>query len=165
MLLIKEYKNISSTNIQSLLAQSYDKQGTLKAYLETLQSRFNIANRQITELRRQQETFNATMSQVDDQIANLKSKISSDFWAVNTLATQENIDEYLALKNTFYTARTYNIFMAQFIEQYEFLNAYNIQTAQVLIDNSDAIIKDAYIVVPESWDTQPLQDLNLLFQK
>lgn len=165
MLLIKEYRNISSTDIQSLLSQSYDKQSTLKAYLETLQSRFNIANRQIVSLQRQQQVFESSMSQIQDQIENLKTKIGNDFSSVNTLATQENIDEYLVLKNTFYTARTYSIFIAQFIEQYEFLNAYNIQTAQVLIDNSDAIIKDAYIVIPESWDTQTLQELNLLFQK
>lgn len=164
MLLLKEYRNISSTDIQSLLNQTYDKSETLKAYLDMLKNRYDIANTQIVSLEQQKQVFESTMEQTNTQIDELKNKISNDFSSVNTQATNENIDSYLELKNKYTTARMYVIFINKFLEQYSFLNEYNIAKADILLKNSEAIIKDAYIVIPESWDTQLLQDLNLIIE-
>lgn len=163
MILIQEYLNISRTDIKSLLSNSYDKSGTLKSYLDTLKTRYNLANRQIASLSQQKQIFETTMVQTNNQIENLKTKISNDFSAVNTQATLENIDKYLELKNTYTTARMYVIFINKFIEQYNYLNEYNSNIANILIQNTDAIIKDSYVVIPESWDINLLQDLNLIF--
>lgn len=164
MILIQEYLNVSQTDIKSMLDKSYDKNGALKTYLKTLKSRYNLANKQIVSLTQQKQVFEATMTQTQEQIEALKDKISTDFSAVNTQATLENIDVYLELKNKYTTARMYVIFINKFIEQYEYLNEYNTNIANILIQNSDAIIKDSYVVLPESGDTNILKDLNLLFE-
>lgn len=165
MLLIKEYRNVSATNIQKLLNQSYDKQWTLKVYLDTLKNRYTLANRQMASLNQQKQIFEATLDQTQTQINEIKTKIENDFQSVNTDATLDNIDTYLELKHKYDLTRTYLIFTNKFIEQYNFLNNYNQKIAQTIINNSDAIIKDAYVVVPESWNTQLLQDLNLLIEE
>ncbi len=165
MILLKEYRNISSTDIAQLVSQSYDKQATIKSYLDILKSRYTLANRQIASLNQQKQVLESTMTQTNEQIQQLKNKISSDFSSVDTNATLENIEKYRELKDRFTSARTYVIFINQFIAQYEFLNSYNAEVANIILKNSEAIIKDAYIVIPSSWDTQLLQDLNLIVEE
>jgi len=165
MILLKEYRNISSTDISVLVSQSYDKQATIKSYLDMLQSQYTLANRQIASLSQQKQIFESTMVQTNNQIEQLKIKISKDFSSVNTQSTLENIEKYRELKDKFNTARTYVVFINKFIVQYEFLNNYNSEIATTIINNSEAIIKDAFIVIPSSWNINLLQDLNLIVEE
>ena len=94
----------------------------------------------------------------------MKSKIDRDFSWFDTKNTVLNIDSYLKLKKEVNYTRIYIVFINQFINQFTYLNSYNKILLDTLINNKEAIIKDAYIVIPDS-GTQLLQNLNLIYSE
>jgi hypothetical protein len=90
------------------------------------------------------------MSEANGEILSIKNKISVDFNANDAESSIENIDNYLIEKNKYYFARTYNIYINQFLREYQYLNGYNKNLLDVLINNKEAIIKDAYLIVPNN---------------
>ncbi|MBT3726873.1 hypothetical protein HOG21_04145 [bacterium] len=62
----------------------------------------------------------------------------------------DNIEKYLELKKEYYYSKTYIIYINHFLERYNFLNNYNKRLLDTLINNKDALIKNTYIVLPDS---------------
>jgi hypothetical protein len=90
------------------------------------------------------------MTRNDTNVENLKIKIGTDFSKFDTSSTLENINEYIILKNDYTYARTYIIFVNKFIAQYSFLNEYNKVLLDTLINNKDILVKDSFVVIPDS---------------
>jgi hypothetical protein len=90
------------------------------------------------------------MSHANSEIENLKSKIALDFESSNVDGTLENIDTYVELKQKFNFAKIYVTYINHFLNQYNFLNNYARDLASVLVANKDAIIRDAYVVIPKA---------------
>jgi len=98
----------------------------------------------------QRAILGSSMKTNNNSLNNLKSKISRDFSRFNTENTLKNIDSYLKLKKEYNYSRVYIIFIDQIITQYSYLNSYNKILLDTLINNKEAIIKDAHIVIPSS---------------
>jgi hypothetical protein len=90
------------------------------------------------------------MNSANSQIEILKIKIENDFKNSDSKSSLENIDEYLKLKEEYYYAKTYIIYINHFLAQYNFLNNYSKDLASLLINNKDAIIKDAFVVITDT---------------
>lgn len=165
MLLIKEYLNVAQTDVKKLINSSYDKSLTLQAYIDQLEFRYTSGVKTVQNLSRQRDVFVADMSNTSLQIENLKQKISSDFSQSKYEESLENIDEYLKLQNRFYFSRIYAVYLNHFISQYAFLNNYARNLAGVLISNKEAIIKDAYVVIPKTWWIEALKEFNLIYEQ
>jgi hypothetical protein len=77
-------------------------------------------------------------------------KIESDFVNNNSEGSLENINKYLELKKEYYYARTYVVYINHFLNEYNYLNEYNKILLDTLINNREALIKDAFVVIPDS---------------
>jgi len=90
------------------------------------------------------------MVEANAQTEILKTKINSDYQKRDAEASKENINNYLEQKNKYNYARTYVIYINQFLREYSLLNDYNKKLLDTLINNKNAIIKEAYVVIPDT---------------
>ena len=163
MSIIREYLNVLQTDIKRLIDNSYDKPVTLKVFLQQLKYRYELALENQKNLIKQKDVLEQDMRDAESKIDNLRSKISSDFINFNSTKTIENIDDYFKLREEYTYARTYIIFINNFLKQYAFLNDYNKDLINILFNNRDAIVKDSYVVIPDSWWTELLKKFELLY--
>lgn len=164
MLFVKDYYNLLRTKVPSLLDNSYNREETLDEFINQLSLRYKEWNQKLLTLNSQRISLEGVMTRNDTNVENLKIKIGADFSKSDTASTLENINEYILLKNDYTYARTYIIFVNKFISQYTFLNEYNKVLLDTLINNKDILIKDSFVVIPDSWD-ELLQKMNIIFDE
>ncbi|MDD3144927.1 MAG: hypothetical protein PHV23_02335 [Candidatus Gracilibacteria bacterium] len=164
MQITEEYQNVLKTDIKGLLANSKNKAEILDAIIEQLEFRYEKSVKQITSLNEQKNIFNNEMLKAEANIETLKIKINTDFKNKDSVASKENIDNYLIEKNTYYHARTYIIYINKFLIDYSYLNDYNKKLLDTLINNKDALVKEAYVVIPDTGTTL-LRDFDLLYEE
>lgn len=165
MIAVQEYRNVLKTSIKNLIWNSLNKQEVLEAYISQLEFRYETAINNQKNLIKQKELFTVSMSEANAEILSIKNKIAVDFNANDAESSLENIDNYLIEKNKYYFARTYIIYINQFLREYQYLNGYNKNLLDVLINNKEAIIKDAYLIVPNNGWLESLKALDLLFEE
>lgn len=159
---IDEYKNVLKTNVKQLLESSYDKSKILNAFIEQLEFRFIIWTENINKLNEQKDIFTNNMENSNTSIEELKTKIELDFNSNNAEESVDNINKYLELKKEYYYSRTYIVYINHFLAEYNYLNNYNAVLLDTLINNKEALIKDAFVVIPDSW-AELLNNFNLLY--
>lgn len=164
MLIIREYYNLMRTDIKWMLDKAYDKPATLSSYKDQLEHRYKVWVQNISTLNTKKNELLAIMQSAQNQIESLKVKINTDFRNFDDQATNEDIKKYLQIKSDYTQARTYVIYINQYLKQYEFLNNYNKQVLDVLINNKDVITKNSYVVIPDTWSAI-LRDMNLLIEE
>ena len=162
MTIIEEYRNVLKTDVKQLLDSSYDRPVILNAYIGQLEYRYVIWIDNIKKLTQQRTVFLNNMASVNAKIETLKIKIEKDFRDNDSEESLNNVDLYLALKKEFYYSRTYIIYINHFLSEYWFLSKYNKLLLDTLINNKDALIKNAFVVIPDS-GTQLLRSFNLLY--
>jgi len=150
MILIQEYQNILKTDVRELINTNYDKSKILDAFIEQLEFRYTNSAKSVKTLTTQKEELLSEMDNINNKIKDLKVKIEDDFKKFDSKSSLENIEKYSELKKEYYFARTYVIYITKFINQYNYLSAYNKKVLDALILNKEAIIKDAYIVIPDT---------------
>lgn len=165
MIATQEYRNVLQTSVKNLIWNSINKQELLEAYISQLEFRYESAVTNYNNLLKQKEMFVSSMESANIEIEKIKSKIEIDFNANDADASLENIDTYLKEKNTYYFAKTYIVYINQFLWEYQHLNLYNKNLLDVLINNKEAIIKDAYVIIPDNWWIEALKALDLLFEE
>ena len=150
MISIQEYRNVLQTSIKNLIGNALNKKDVLDAYISQLEYRYeNTVNIQ-KNLLEQRQIFENEMTKANEKVAQIKSKIETDFNNYDESESLENIDNFLEEKQKYYFARTYIVYINQFLREYQYLNAYNKNLLDVLINNKEAIIKDAYVIVPNN---------------
>ncbi len=164
MVSIEEYKNILQTNIKQLIDSSYDKPRILDAFIDQLEYRYTLAWDNIKKLNEQKTIFTQDMKSASSKIEILKKKIEKDFSDNNSKESLSNINSYLELKKEYYYARTYIVYINHFLNEYNYLNRYNKLLLDTLINNKDALIKGAYVVIPDS-GTELLKKFNLIYDE
>lgn len=162
MAVLQEYKNVLKTDFKSVLDSSYDRAQMLNAIIGQLQYRYELANEQMKELIATRINFETEMNAMNEAIKNLKTKINMDFQNANAESTYENINTFVELKNTYEYARVYITFINQFLNDYKALNDYTYRLLDTIWNNKDAIIKNSYVVIPDTW-VEFLRDFNLLY--
>jgi hypothetical protein len=150
MIATQEYRNVLQTSVKNLILNSLNKQEFLEAYISQLEFRYETAYNNQSNLLKQKKIFNNSMLLANSEILKIKAKIGLDFNANDSEASLVNIDNYLLEKNKYYFARTYIIYINQFLREYQQLNDYNKNLLDVLINNKEAIIKETYLVIPNN---------------
>ena len=74
---------------------------------------------------------------------------------------ETSVTKYFQTQEQTMYARTYFVLLNKFIESYAILNQYNKQLIDTLINNRDALIKGATVVLPDS-GSELLPGLDLL---
>lgn len=164
MAITKEYKDILRSDFKQTLKDALDKPSMLEAIIEQLEYRYEIASNQINNLNEQKWVLEWSMSEANNKKENIKTKIDSDFQANNPDASIQNISDYLEAQNNYYYARTYVIFINQFLREYQILNEYNKRLLDVLINNKNAIINSSYVVIPDTGE-ELLREFDLLYEE
>jgi len=164
MIIVEEYKNVLKTDIKWLLNSSINKSETLDAIIWQLEFRYEKSVKQIISLNEQKTIFEREMLEANTQVEILKTKINSDYQKRDPIASKENINNYLEQKNKYNYARTYIIYINQFLKEYVVLNEYNKILLDTLINNKDAIVKESFIVIPNTW-TSLLKEFDLLYEE
>lgn len=164
MIVLEEYKNVLKTDIKWLLANSRNRTETLDAIIGQLEFRYEKSVKQIVSLNEQKAIFWREMVEANAQTELLKNKINTDYQKRDAEASKENINNYLEQKNKYNYARTYVIYINQFLREYAILNDYNKKLLDTLINNKTAIIKEAYVVIPDTW-VSLLKEFDLLYDE
>lgn len=164
MIVLEEYKNVLKTDIKWLLSNSKNRAETLDAIIWQLEFRYEKSVKQIISLNEQKDIFSREMVDANAQTELLKNKINTDYQKRDAVASKENINNYLEQKNKYNYARTYVIYINQFLREYAILNDYNKKLLDTLINNKTAIIKEAYVVIPDTW-VSLLKEFDLLYDE
>lgn len=165
MIIINEYKNVLKTDVKKLLWNSYNKSALLDAYIEQLEFRYVNGVKNEQQLINQNNVLETAMNDANSQIEVLKGKIGTDFSSNDSEASVQNIEKYLEIKREYDYARIYAVYINQFIVQYDFLNNYNKNLLDVLINNKEALIKDVFVVIPDNWGIDSLKSFNLIYDE
>ncbi|MDF1682966.1 MAG: hypothetical protein P1U46_04625 [Patescibacteria group bacterium] len=104
------------------------------------------------------------MNKANDNIENIKSQMSSDFENDDAISSKENIVSYLEEKNNYFYARSYVVYINQFLAEYTIMNNYNKKILDTLINNKDAIIKNSFVVLPDT-GIEMLKELELIYDE
>lgn len=164
MVAVDEYKNILKTNVKQLIDSSYDKPRILNAFIEQLEYRYTLGLDNAKKLNKQKTVFLNNMNKVNEKISNLKKKIETDFKNNDSKESLKNIDNYLEFKKEYYYSKTYTVYINHFLAEYNYLNNYNKLLLDTLINNKNALIKDSFVVIPDSW-TSLLKNFNLIYDE
>lgn len=164
MSLTEEYRNVLKTDIKWLLAQSTNKSKVLETIIWQLEYRYKLSVEQMKSLLNERTKLESEITIANSQIESLKSKISSDFLKNDSDASYENINKYLELRSRYNYAVVYTVYINQFLNDYNRLNEYNKKLLDVLINNKDAIVKEAFVVIPDT-GVELLRDFNLLYDE
>ena len=165
MLAVQEYKNILQTSIKKLLSNSSDRQSILEAYIGQLEYRYEKWIDHEKTLLNQRAILTQAMEKSNAELEQLKQKIGNDFNNNDAEESLTNIDELLEIKRRYYFAKTYIVFINEFLKEYVLLNKYNKVLLDLLINNKEALIKDASVIIPNNGWINSLKSFWLLFDE
>lgn len=162
MVFLNEYFNILKTDIRSLLSSSNDREFALNSFIAQLEYRYKAWVENAKTLSSQKAELVSSLNSSNNEIENIKDKISNDFWNFNNAETLKNIDSYLEIKKENTNALTYIIFINKFLDYYSILNDYNKKVLDTLINNKEILIKNSQVVIPDTgWEL--LKQLKILY--
>lgn len=165
MIMTNEYLNVLKTDIKKLLDTTViDRSELLNALIEEYEYRYENAVLQISLLTEQRNIYINDMNIANSNIESIKNKMENDFNNDDAISSKENIVSYLEEKNNYYFARVYITYIDQFLVEYQVMNNYNKKIIDTLINNKDAIIKNSYIVLPDTW-LEVLKELELIYDE
>jgi len=164
MVIIKEYLALLQTDVLELLNTSDNRRNTLNTLISQLELRFRNASTSQTNLQNQKNLLVADTNSVKGGVDRVKNKLSSDFTGNKANAVLNDVDEYLELKSQERENFVDVVFINQFLTQYNFLNAYNKNLLDTLINNKEALITESFVVIPDSGD-EFLKEFNLLYEE
>lgn len=164
MLIMREYLNLSKTDIKSLLNSSSNREATLTGFISQLEMRYKNSALSLSSLEKQKALILTELGKIETEISKTKLNMETHFSASNAQDTLNDVDEYFILRAQYTEAFTDIVFINQFIKQHVFLNNYNKGILDTLINNKEAIINQSYVVIPDSGD-QYLRPLELIFDE
>lgn len=164
MIIIREYLNLSRTDIKNLLSGSNNRRSTLEGFISQLELRFINSAKSIENLEKQKALILARIVQIEAAIEVTKASMEKNFSESIPDSTLKDVETYFMLRERYTESFTDIVFINQFIKQHTFLNNYNKWILDTLINNKEAIINESYVVIPDSGD-QYLRPLELLFEE
>ena len=160
MVAANEYLNVLKTDVPKLLDAATDREAMLESFLDQLKYRYTTTNDYLSTLSSQVSELQGTVTASNTRIEDLKTSLSTAYKSLDYDKTESILNDYLTEKQTNTYAQTYLVFLGKFISTYQTLNAYNKVLLDTLINNKDALIKNATVVFPDS-GTQLMNQLNL----
>ncbi|EKE26630.1 MAG: hypothetical protein ACD_4C00221G0001 [uncultured bacterium (gcode 4)] len=153
--------NILKTDVNKLLAWATDREMMLTSFLDQLQLRYKNSNEELNVLKQQWTQLQGVINSSNSLIWTYKNDLTAAYKTMNYNKTKETLDNYLLEKDKNTYASTYLIFIWKFIDSYTILNNYNKALLDTLINNKQALVKNATVVLPDSWNAL-LKNLNLV---
>lgn len=150
MFILDEYRNILKSDFNNILKWTSNKSDMLEAIIDQLEYRYSISVEQMKELEDLSNGYKTKMGLANSEIEVLKQKISNDYNNRNAVESENNIKKYVEIKDKYYNSKINIVYIYQFIKEYSLLNNYNKLLLDTLINNKEALIKETYVVIPDS---------------
>jgi len=151
MLFLKDYFNFIKTDFNKNINNSQNRKIALNSILNQLEYRYNQANKNANFLLNQKKIIQDQYNKIEDSITQLKNKIKFNYTNNNLEELYSNMDDYYNLKQKETILKTYILYINNFLKKYLILNKYNKILINTLKINKNIIIKNSYLVIPDSW--------------
>lgn len=161
---LKEYLNFVRTDFNTLLKNSTDKKRTVENIINQLEIRYTRAVTNSNFLIEQNNIINGEYLSVVNSIETVKQNIASNYGTVNIEWIYENMENYYTLKQQEAKLKIYLVLINNFLLSYEGVNNFTALLLDTLINNKDAISKNTYVVIPDSWDAL-IDDFGLIISE
>lgn len=163
-LMVREYYNLSATDIIDALKTSSNRQRTLDSFVSQIELRRDNALKSIQSLENQKNIYVAELTRLSQEIEAEKNTLESEFNGRDTESTLKSSEKYFLLRNEYTEFFTDVVFINQYLRQYDFLNQYNAGIINTLKLNRQAIIDQSYVVIPNT-GSEFLRPLELILDE
>jgi hypothetical protein len=161
MISINTYLNLLKTDIGSMLDQSIDRTQALDEHISLLKTYFVRTTERMALLESQIADLRNIITESNSAINASKNNIQISYRGLDYNVLETNIESYMNSRQDEVKSRTYLTFLEKFQASYATLQAENAKILDTIINNREAIIKRATIVIPDS-GTELMKKLNLL---
>lgn len=156
-----EYLNVLRTDVPKLLDSAQDRESMLESFLDQLKYRYTSTDQYLTTLGSQARELQGVVTTSNASIESTKAALTASYKNLDYDKTEELLNNYLDEKQKNTYANTYLVFIGKFITTYKTMNAYNKTLLDTLINNKEALVKGATVVLPDS-GTNLMKQLNLV---
>jgi hypothetical protein len=161
MMALQSYVNVLKTDVAALLEESGDRASTLDEHIDILKSYYVRTSERITNLSEQRKELQSIITTSSSVTIASKAAMDEKYKKFEYQGTDIIIDDYVRAKNEESRARVYAAYLERFQRGYTILQAQNKKILDTLINNREALIKQAVIVIPDS-GSDLLKKLNLI---
>lgn len=161
MVAASEYLNILKTDVNKLLDQSSDRSAMLESFTDQLKYRYKATQGHLSSLAAQRGELATALSESTAKTESAKAGLTAAYKNLDYDKTEELLAAYLDAKDRETAAKTYLVFVDKFIATFTALNEYNKVLLDTVINNREALVKDATIVLPDS-GTELMKKLQLI---
>lgn len=161
MIALQSYVNVLKIDIATMLEESPNRAEALDEHIEILKSYYTKTVDRLAMLREQSSELAQVVSQSAIITDEAKMNMESKYKAFEYDGVDMVIDSYVQAKNDESRARVYLTYVERFQRWYTILQAHNKKILDTLINNREAIIKQAVVVIPDS-GSELLKKLNLI---
>lgn len=161
MLAISAYVNVLKTDIVSMLDQATDRTRTLDEQIELLKSYYTKTNERLALINEQMTDIKAIIASSNEVTTKAKSSMEAQYQAFDYSGVDGLIEDYVTAKNNENKARVYLVYLERFQRAYGILQGKNKVLLDTLINNREALIKHATVVIPDS-GSDLMKKLNLI---
>ena len=164
MIFIREYFNLSQTDIIDALRNSSERARTLDNFVNQIEIRRSWSERSIGNLETQRSLYINELNSVTQAINTERDALEREFNRWNAREALRSSDRFISLRTLETELQSDIVFMNQFIRQYSFLNDFNAWIINTLKANRQQIIDRTFIVLPNTWN-EFLRPLELLIDQ
>ena len=161
MLAISAYVNVLKTDIVGMLDQATDRTRTLDEQIELLKSYYTKTNERLALINEQINDLKGIITSSMEVTNTAKSSMETQYQAFDYSGVDGLIEDYVTAKNNENKARVYLVYLERFQRAYGILQGKNKVLLDTLINNREALIKKATVVIPDS-GRDLMKKLNLI---
>ncbi len=161
MLAISTYNNILKTDIIKMLDGATDRTITLDEYIALLKDYGNSTNDRLALLDEQITDLNAIIAKSATDTTAAKAGMQASYDGLDYTSVDATITSYTQAKQADIRARVYLVYLENFHQIYNTLQAENRKMLDTLVTNREALIKRSVITIPNS-GSDILKQLNLI---
>ncbi len=161
MLAISAYVNVLKTDIVGMLDQATDRTRTLDEQIELLKSYYTKTNERLALINEQINDLKGIITSSMEVTNTAKSSMETQYQAFDYSGVDGLIEDYVTAKNNENKARVYLVYLERFQRAYGILQGKNKVLLDTLINNREALIKKATVVIPDS-GSDLMKKLNLI---
>jgi hypothetical protein len=161
MAAISSYRSLLAQDIATMLDQAPSREVALDDHIALLRGYGNRTNERMRSIGEQMAELQAIISGNRESIAKSQALMTSSYTSLDYAWVDQAISTYADARSADSRAVLYLSYLDRFQRMYTSLQAQNRKILDTLINNRDAIIKRAIIVIPDS-GTAMMRELNLI---
>lgn len=161
MLAIDQYIELLRTDIISLLDNSGDRGTALDEHIDLLKSAYTQTSERLLLIDEQTRDLSSRIEAAGVTLATTKEKMEEKYQNKDPKDIDKIIEDFSKAKEDESRARAYMVYLERFRSGYIVLQTQNKKLLDTLINNREALIKRATVVIPDT-GSDLLKKLNLI---